>query len=204
LYCRGVDCVLHRCLTHVDAEIVLNDCHTRACGDHLSGLETTQTILRVGYFWLTLIKYCVESVKKCHPCQVFSQKMRAHPAPMFPIITVGPFTKWGIDYTTCNPPSTRGHHYIIVEVDYFTKWVEAMPTFRYDGETTTLFLFNQIIARFDVPREIVTDHGSHFQNKIMSNLTSNLGLRQEHSSPYYPQANGQVEAMNNSLKTILQ
>ena len=59
-------------------------------------------------------------------------------------------------------------------------------TFKDDGKTTTLFLFNQIIARFGVPREIVTDHGSHFQNKMMTELTSNLGLRPEHSSPYYP------------------
>jgi hypothetical protein len=73
-----------------------------------------------------------------------------------------------------------------------------------DGETTTPFIFNQIVARFDIPKEIVTDHGSHFQNKMMSELTSKLGLRQEHSSPYYPQANGQVEAVNKSLKTILQ
>jgi hypothetical protein len=112
--------------------------------------------------------------------------MRAHPDSMFPIITVGPFTKWGIDYTTCNPPLARGHHYIIIVVDYFTKWVEAMPMFKNDGETTTLFLFNQIIARFGVPREISTDHGSHFQNHMMIKLTSNLGLQQEHSSPYYP------------------
>jgi hypothetical protein len=115
--------------------------------------------------------------------------MRAHPTPMFPIIIVGPFTKWGIDYATCNSPSERGHHYIIVAVEYFTKWVEAMPMFKYDGNTTTLFLFNQIIARFDVLREIVTNHGSHFQNKMMFELTSNLGLRKEHLSPYYPQAN---------------
>jgi hypothetical protein len=81
---------------------------------------------------------------------------------MFPVITVGPFTKWGIDYTTYNPPSARGHPYIIVAVDYFTKWFEAMPTFKYDGETATLFLFSQIITRFGVSREIVTDHGSHF------------------------------------------
>jgi hypothetical protein len=110
--------------------------------------------------------------------------MRAQPAPMFLIITVGPFTKWGIDYATCNPPSAREHRYIIVAVDYFTKWVEAMPTFKDDGKTTNLFLFNQIIARFNVPREISTDHGSHFQKNMMSKLTSNLGLRQEHSSPY--------------------
>jgi transposase InsO family protein len=130
--------------------------------------------------------------------------MRAHPTPMFLVITIGPFTKWGIDYTTCNPPSIRGHRYIIVAVDYFTKWFEAMPTFKYDRETTALFLFNQRIARFYVPREIVTNHDSHFQDKMMTELTSNLSLRQEHSSPYYPQENGQVEAKNKSLKTILQ
>jgi hypothetical protein len=88
--------------------------------------------------------------------------MRVHPAPMFTVIIVVPFTKWGIDYATFNPLLARGHHYIIVAIDYFTKWVEAMPMFKDDGETATLFLFNQIISRFDIPREIVTDHGSHF------------------------------------------
>jgi hypothetical protein len=78
--------------------------------------------------------------------------MRAHPDPMFPIITVGPFTKWWIDYTTFNPSSARGHYYIIVAINYFTKWVEAMPMFKDDGETATLFLFNQIIVRFSILR----------------------------------------------------
>jgi hypothetical protein len=81
--------------------------------------------------------------------------------------------------------------------------VEAMPTFANDGETASRFTFNQVMARFGVPREIVTDHGSHFQNHMMSTLTSKLGFRQEHLSPYYPQANCQVEAVNKSLKTIL-
>jgi hypothetical protein len=81
---------------------------------------------------------------------------------MFPVITVGPFTKWGIDFTTCHPTSAGGHRYIIVAIDYFTKWVEAMPPFNNDGEIATLFIFNQIVARFDIPKEIVIDHGSHF------------------------------------------
>jgi hypothetical protein len=63
-----------------------------------------------------------------------------------------------------------GNRYIIVSIDYFTKWVEAMPTFCNDGKTPTLFIFNQVIARFEVPREIVTDHGSHFHNHMMSEL----------------------------------
>jgi hypothetical protein len=122
---------------------------------------------------------------------------------MFPAIVVGPFTKWRIDFTTCHLASARGHHYIIVAVDYFTKWVEAMPKFSNDGKTATLFIFNQIVARFDIPKEIVTNHGSHFQNKLMIELTSKLRFKKEHLSPYYPQANCQVEAMNKSLMTIL-
>ena len=72
--------------------------------------------------------------------------MWSHPTLLFPIVLVGPFMKWGIDYVTCNPASTGGHKYIIVNVDYFTKWVEAMPTFKDDRETTAFFVFNQIIV----------------------------------------------------------
>jgi hypothetical protein len=79
---------------------MLNDFHTGACDGHFSGLATTQNILRASYFWSTLIKDCIESVKKCHLCQIFSRKMRVHLAPMFPVIIVGPFIKWVIDYTT--------------------------------------------------------------------------------------------------------
>lgn len=106
-------------------------------------------------FWPSLFKDCVEAVKRCHPCQIFTWKMRAHPAPLFPVVTVGPFTKWGIDFTTCNPPSTANHRYIIVAVDYFTKWAEAMPTYKNDSDMIALFLFNQVISRFSISRESV-------------------------------------------------
>ena len=58
--------------------------------------------------------------------------------------------------------------------------------FRSDGDTVALFIFNQVIARFGIPKEIFTDHGSHFQNSMMAELALKLGFRQEHSSPYYP------------------
>ena len=90
----------------------------------------------------------------------------------------------------CNLTSVGGHHHIIVVVDYFTKWVEAMPTVKFDGETVTHFVFNQISTRFGISKEFVNDHGSHFQNHMMEELASKLGYKQEHSSSYYPQANG--------------
>eukprot|EP00253_Pinus_taeda_P013321 PITA_13321 len=66
----------------------------------MSGYATTQKILRVGYFWLLLFKDCITAVQKCHNCQMFDRKMRAPPAPLHPIIAIGPFTKWGIDFIT--------------------------------------------------------------------------------------------------------
>jgi hypothetical protein len=171
---------------HEEVELILNELSHWSMWQSFFGLATSQNILCVGYFWPSLIKDCVEAVKKCHLCQIFSQKMRAHPSPMFSCHCCWSFHQVGIDFTTCHPFSARGHHYIIVAVDYFMNWVKSMPTFNNDGETTVFFIFNQIVARFIMPKEIFTDHGSHFQNKMMTDLKSKLGFRKEHSSPYYP------------------
>ena len=110
----------------------------------------------------------------------------------------------GLEFMDCNPASTGWHHHIIVAIDYFTKWVEAIPTVKFGGETAVHFVFNQIITQFRIPKDLVTDHGSHFHNCMMEELAWKLGYKQEHSSSYYPQANGQVEVVNKSLKSILQ
>ena len=81
LYRRGVDTILRRCLTFDEAERVLNDCHAGACSGHLLSIDTAQKILRVGYYWPTLFKDCIAAVQKCHPYEIFTKKMRAHPAP---------------------------------------------------------------------------------------------------------------------------
>ena len=125
---------------------MLNDCHGGEYGGHLSGISTAQKILRAVYFWLSIFKDCVNAVKKCHPFQVFAHNMRSHPTLLHPIITVGPFTKWGLDFMDCNLALAGGHHHIIVAVDYFMKWAEAMPTVKSNGETATHFVFNHIIT----------------------------------------------------------
>lgn len=114
------------------------------------------------------------------------------------VITISPFAKWGIDYMTCKPRSTGQHGYIIIAMDYFTKWVEVMPTYSENGKTAAQFLFNHVISRFGVPQAIVRDHGSHFRDYMMAELTSALGLRHNGLTLYYSQANDQVEAVNKS------
>ena len=79
-----------------------------------------------------------------------------------------------------------------------------MPTFLNDSQTTSLFMFNHIIARFGVPYAIMADHGTHFRNHMMTRLSSNLLFNHDNSYPYYPQVNGQVETINKVLKTMIQ
>jgi hypothetical protein len=74
LYRRGVDTILRRCLTIDEADRVLNDFHSGACGGHLSGMSTTQKIIRAGYFWPTLFHDCIHAVKRCDKCQLYANK----------------------------------------------------------------------------------------------------------------------------------
>ena len=78
-----------------------------------------------------------------------------------------------------------------------------MPTYVEDGKTISILLFNHVIAMFGVPQAIVTDHKSHFWNQMIAQLSAKMGFRHENSTPYYPQDNGQVKAINKVLKTML-
>jgi len=79
-----------------------------------------------------------------------------------------------------------------------------MPTLNNNGERTAILFFNLVVAHFGVPQAIFIDHGLHFRNHMMAELTVKLGLSHDSSTPYYPQANGQVEAINKVLKPMLQ
>ena len=117
---------------------------------------------------------------------MFTANKCTHLALLHPIVALGPFAKWGIDFMHYRPTSAGGHGYIIVAMDYFKKWAEVIPTYVEDGKIAALFLFNHIIARFRIPRSIVTEHGSYFQNKMMIELSVKLGFQHDNSTPYYP------------------
>jgi hypothetical protein len=143
-------------------------------------------------------------MKRCDKCHLYTNKSHEPPSLLQPIITTGPFCKWGINFVTCNLTSSNEHKYIVIAVDYFTKWDESMPTFNNTTDTTTCVFFNHIISHFGVPLQLVSDHGKNFENEIFMELSSRLGFSHNFSSPYYPQSNRQVEVVNKVLKTMLQ
>jgi transposase InsO family protein len=94
-------------------------------------------------------------------------------------------------------------NYILVCTDYVTKWVKEKSLFRDTEKSIVEFICEDIFTRFSVPHEIVTDQGTQFTSKMMRELTKKYGIKHCKSSPYHPQANGQVEYINKFLEAIL-
>jgi hypothetical protein len=103
----------------------------------------------------------------------------------------------------CNPPSNNGHKYIVISIDYFTKWAEAMPTFNNTTDIATRFFFNYVISRFGVPLQLVSDLGKHFENEIFVELSSLVRILPQVRLTILPSVQRQVEAVNKVLKTML-
>ena len=100
-------------------------------------------------------------------------------------------------------PSSFGFMYILLAVDYVSKWVEAKATKTNDAKVVVDFVRSNIFCRFGIPRAIISDQGTHFCNKTFWNLLKKYGVQHRTSTPYHPQTNGQAEVSNREVKAIL-
>ena len=123
--------------------------------------------------------------------------------PLRGILVVQIFDVWGIDFMGPFPPSF-GNLYILLAVDYVSKWVEAIACPKNDANTVVSFLQKNILNRFGTPRTIISDGGNHFSNKIFAKIMSRYGIKHIMSLAYHPQTNGQAEISNREIKWILE
>ena len=101
-------------------------------------------------------------------------------------------------------PSSFGNMYILLAVDYVSKWVEATTCPINDAIIVVGFIQRNILSRFEAPRTIISDEGSHFANKVFSKLMSIYGIKQLMGLAYHPQSNGQAKISNRKIKKILE
>ncbi|KAL4378778.1 hypothetical protein GQ457_02G021180 [Hibiscus cannabinus] len=119
------------------------------------------------------------------------------------ILEVELFDVWGIDFM--GPfPSSFGNLYILLAIDYVSKWVEAIATTHNDAKTVQRFIKKNIFTRFGTPRVIISDEGRHFDNRSIAAALRKLGINHKLSTAYHPQTNGQAEASNREIKSILE
>ena len=136
LFRMCADNVIRRCAPEIEHHSILNFCHTLACGGHFSGKKTAAKVLDCGFYWPTLFKDAHAFAKVCPRCQTMGNVSRKDMMPLNPILVVEIFDVWGIDFMGPFPPSF-GHEYILVAVDYVSKWIEAIAT-RTNGHKVVL------------------------------------------------------------------
>jgi hypothetical protein len=102
-----------------------------------------------------------------------------------------------------NPPSSKGHQFILAITDYFTKWVEAIPMKSVASRDVIQFVKEHVIDRFGIAQTITTDGGSIFISEEFKKFAADMGIKLIRSSPYYAQGNGQAEASNQSLIKLI-
>ena len=174
-------------------------------GTHANEHAMAIKILRAGYYWLTMESDCCIHVRKCHECQEFADNVNAPPMPLNVLAAPWPFSMWGTDRIgAIEPRASNEHRFILVAIDYFTKWVEVASYASVTRSVVVRFIKKEIIYWYGLPRKIITDNATNLNNKMMKEMCEDFKIQYHNSTPYRPKMNGAVEAANKNIKKIIQ
>ncbi|CAJ2627752.1 unnamed protein product [Trifolium pratense] len=196
LYRRGFSIPLLKCVDEETVDYILREVHEGINAQHLGGRSLARKALRAGYYWPTMQQDAKDHVKKCDKCQRHGDMHLAPPHELKSMSSPWPFAWWGMDILG---PFTKGLHqnkFLIVAVDYFTKWVEAEPLSDITSFRILRFFKRDVLCRFGIPQAVVTDNGTQFTDKGFQDFLAALGTKQHFTSVEHPQTNGQAEAAN--------
>ncbi|GJY02829.1 reverse transcriptase domain-containing protein [Tanacetum coccineum] len=168
------DQMIWRCVHGKEALDILEACHNGPTGGHHGANLTAKKVFDAGFFWPSIYKDAHELVKNCDSCQRQGKISQRDEMPQNSIQVCEIFDVWGIDFM--GPfPSSKGNKYILVAVDYLSKWVEAKALPTNDARVVCKFL-KSLFARFGAPRAIISDRGTHFCNDQFAKVMLKYGV----------------------------
>nr|GEU32746.1 reverse transcriptase domain-containing protein [Tanacetum cinerariifolium] len=181
---------------------ILKACHIGPTRGHYGANYTAKKVFDSGFYWPTIYKDAFELVKHCDSCQCQGKISQKDEMPQNSIQVCEIFDVWGIDFM--GPfPSSKGNKYILVAVDYLSKWVEAKTLPTNHARVVVKFL-KSLFSRFGTPKAIISDRGTHFCNDQFSRVMLKYEVTHCLLTAYHPQTSGQVEVTNHGLKRILE
>ena len=153
------------CLNCTSTDRVMRKVHVGVCGPHIWGHMLAHKIMRTDYFWLTMETNCCQFVQRCPECQIHGDLIHVPSLELHALTSPWPFSVWGIDIIgKISLKSSCGLEFILVAIDYFTKWVEAASYARLTSSGVASFIKSHIICRCGVPHELILDRGVHFRS----------------------------------------
>ncbi|RDX82521.1 Retrovirus-related Pol polyprotein, partial [Mucuna pruriens] len=160
LYKRNADMTLLRCVDRQEAERIIEEVHDGTFGTHPSGHTLARKILRVG-----LPPACAKVPEVSDSCRPY----QGRPSTLHSLTSPWPFSMWGIDVIgPIEPKASNGHRFILVAIDYFTKWVEAASYSTVTCSVVVKFIKRDIICRYGIPAHVITDNDTNLTNKMMT------------------------------------
>ena len=187
LYKISFNGILLRCLLSEDIDTALEHAHGGACGGHFNGRSIFWKLIKMGYWWPTMEHDCYEHVKKCEQYQRHAHLELTPTKDLNYVSSPWPFSMWALDFMgVINPPSSEGHKFILVAIEYYTKWVEAISLKIAIQKHIINFIKEYIICRFGIPQRLIMDNGANFTGKDIMEFCKNMKIDQRFSSVYYP------------------
>nr|GEW34161.1 reverse transcriptase domain-containing protein [Tanacetum cinerariifolium] len=184
-----------------ETQTILDQCHHGPTDGHYGPNITTKKVLDSGFYWPTMIKEAHTLVRLCEACQKTGNISKRDEMPLNNIQVCKIFDIWGIDFMG---PFLKSYkfEYILVAIDYVSKWAKAQALPTSDARVVVTFL-KRLFCRFRMRKALISDSGTHFCNKIMEKTMKRYEINHRFSTSYHPQTSGQVENTNRALKRIL-
>lgn len=204
LYWKDLLGILLLFLVEEEIHKVIDEFHNCVCGGNYSWRDTTHNILKEALYWPKLSSEDHAYVRSCGKCQIFAKKQKSAPIPLVPIFVEDPFRQWGLDFIgEIHPPSNGQHKWILTATDYFTKWLEAIPSRNPTDVVVIKFMEENILTGFRFPRKIISDNVEVFKSSKFLSLYQNYNILVGHSTTYYLQGNVLAKSSNKTLVRIL-
>ncbi|GJS50625.1 reverse transcriptase domain-containing protein [Tanacetum coccineum] len=153
-----------RCVGPLQAKYMIREIHKGSCSMHAGQRSVVAKAMRLGYYWPTMHRDAREMIRTCKDCQIHRPVPRNPQHKLTPITAPWPFYKWGIDIAGPFSEGPGKVKFLIVVVDYFTKWIEAKAVATITGNQVKKFVWDNIVCHFGLPGEIVSDNGNQFSD----------------------------------------
>ncbi|XP_022019026.2 protein NYNRIN-like [Helianthus annuus] len=186
LYRRSFLGPLLQCVDPQDASYLIREIHEGICGIHAGPRMVVAKIMNAGYYWPGMHVDALHELRKCDVCQRHASKTLHPKNDLIPVSTAWPFQQWGIGMVGPFPEAPGAVKFIIVVVDYFTKWVEAKALSLTSAMMVRKFIWEHIICRFGLPLKIVTDNGTNFTSEDLQKWMKELNIEHTFSSVAHP------------------
>ncbi|GJW48259.1 reverse transcriptase domain-containing protein [Tanacetum coccineum] len=190
-----------RCVGLLQANYIIREVHEGACGMHVKARSVVAKIMRQGYYWPTMHGDTKEVVDKCDSCQVHAPVPKLPKMRLTSIMSSWPFYQWGLDILGPLLEGPGKLKFIIVAIDYFTKWIEAKPLAKTTSKEVKNFVWQNIVCRFGLPRVIVTDNETQLVNESIQELmVSNEDKAMNKADVHTRKSNSLVEIAKNKFR----